>query len=147
MQDRITFEKATHKDWQIILELEKSELDNSIYKPITDIEELKKYFFKSVVYKVFQSGKLVGYCGYELRDEEAEVTALLVLEQYRKRGLGATMLSKLLTDLTSVKRIKVITSPKNSVALRLYLKHGFIIEKWLDNYWQGEPRLVLYKTN
>lgn len=147
MQDRITFEKATHKDWSIILALEKSELDNSIYKPITDIEELKKYFSKSVVYKVFQGGKLVGYCGYELNEEGAELTALLVLRQYRKHKVGEAMLTKLLNDLQSVKRVKVITSPKNSVALRLYLKYGFIIEKWLDNYWRREPRLVLYKTS
>lgn len=147
MQDRITFEKATHKDWPIILELEKSELDNQIYKPITQIEELKKYFSKSVIYKVFVERQLAGYCAYELNNEVAEVTALLVLKQFRNKGLGELMLRKLLQDLKSIHKIKVITSPENTTALRLYLKYGFIIAEWIDNYWQGEPRLVLHKIS
>ena len=142
----VRFVKASETDWPVILDLEKSEIKNKIYKPIVDTKELKKYFSKSVIYKVAINNVLVGYCAYELKTNTAEITALLVLKQFRNKGLGEKILKKILEDLREINELKVITSPKNTIALRLYLKYGFIISKWIDNYWQGEPRLILIKS-
>lgn len=142
---KISFVKTTDKDWSILLELEKTEIENQIYRPITQMAELKKYFSKSFIYKVLVNEKLAGYCSYDLNKEEAEVTALLVLKSFRKKGLGELMLKKLLEDLKSIYKIKVTTSPNNTITLRLYLKYGFIIKEWVDNYWKGKPRLILYR--
>ncbi len=141
----IEFVKTTDNDWPMILDLEKSELENPIYRPITNIEELKKYFSKSIIYKAVMDKKLTGYCSYDLNEEGAEVTALLVLKQFRRKGLGELMLKKILNDLKSIKKIKIITSPENTIALRLYLKQGFKITEWKENYWKGKPRLILYR--
>ncbi len=144
---KVSFIKTGDEDWPILLELEKSEIENDIYRPITEMDELKKYFSKSVIYKVTVDEKLAGYCSYDLNKEGAEVTALLVLKPFRRKGLGGLMLKKILGELKTVKKIKIITSPENIVALRLYLKQGFVIKEWIDNYWKGKPRLILYKTN
>jgi ribosomal protein S18 acetylase RimI-like enzyme len=142
--EKINFVKTTAKDWPTILDFELSEIENQIYKPIIDINELKKYFSKSVIYKVLFSNRLVGYCAYELNDDEAEITALLVLKEFRNKGVGKIMMNKMLDDLKSIKKIKVITSPKNIFALRIYQKNGFVIKERIENYWKGEPRLILY---
>lgn len=143
--NEVSFVKTTDKDWPVILELEKGMLGNLIYRPITDMEELKQYFAKSTIYKVTFDGSLMGYCAYERSDDKAEITALLVLKQFQKKGVGESMLKKIVDELGNIKSVKVITSPENTVALRLYLKYGFIIKEWKENYWQGQPRLVLYK--
>ncbi|PJE62935.1 hypothetical protein COU88_02255 [Candidatus Roizmanbacteria bacterium CG10_big_fil_rev_8_21_14_0_10_39_6] len=142
----VTFLKTTETDWPIILELEKGMVGNLIYRPIIDIEELKSYFSKSTIYKVISGKSLIGYCAYELTDNTAEITALLVLNQFQKKGVGECMLKKIMEELDAIQNIKVITSPENVVALRLYLKYGFIVKEWKENYWQGQPRLVLYKV-
>lgn len=145
--NELSFVKTTDKDWPIILELEKGMLGNLIYRPITEMEELKQYFSKSTIYKVTSNKNLVGYCAYERIIDKAEVTALLVLGQFQKKGIGELMLKKMVNELGDIQNIKVITSPENTVALRLYLKYGFVIKEWKENYRQGQPRLVLYKIN
>lgn len=142
----VSFLKTTETDWPIILELEKGMVGNLIYRPITDMEELKSYFSKSTIYKVTSGKLLVGYCAYELATNTAEITALLVLSEFQKKGVGECMLKKMMEELDAIQNIKVITSPENAVALRLYLKYGFIVKEWKENYWQGQPRLVLYKV-
>lgn len=141
----ISFSKT--KDWFLLLELEKTMLGNQIYRPIIDINKLKKYFSKSIIFKVNINGSLAGYCAYELNQKIAEITGLLVIDKFRRKGLGELMLKKIIKDLKNIKIIKVITSPENTVTLRLYLKHGFVIKEWINNYWQGKPRLVLYRIN
>ena len=144
---KINFVKATDNDWPILLELEKSEIGNTIYAPETDMNKFKKVFSKSVVYKVTVDGKLAGFCAYELKKDEAEITGLLVLKEFRRKGVGELMIKKLVNDLKTADKIKITTSPENIVALRLYLKYGFVIKGWKDNYWQGQPRLILYRIN
>ncbi len=141
----VIFIKASDSDWPILLEMEKSEIGNTIYAPETNMNEFKKFFANSVLYKVFVQKKLAGYCGYERRKNEDEIMGLLVLKPFRNMGVGDLMLNKMLNDLKSIHKIKLSTSPKNTVAIQLYLKNGFVITEKKDNYWQGQPRLILYK--
>jgi len=129
---------------EILLEIEKLEIGNTIYNPITDMNEFQKFFEKSVLYKVFVEQKLAGYCAYEIRDNEAEIMGLLVIKKFRNRGLGNIMLQKLLYDLKSIPTIKISTSPENILAISFYQKHGFTIKEQKNNYWHGQPRIILY---
>lgn len=142
---KLFFKKTTSVDWPILLELEKSEIGNNIYNPFTNLSDVIKYFSKSIVYKVFIADKLVGYCAYELKVLEAEITALLVLKPYRKRGIGEFMLKKMLVDLNKIKKIRVSTSPENIIPLNLYLRYGFVIKERKENYWQNQARIILYR--
>jgi|GEM_PF-1077903 len=143
----ISFVFTTDEDWPILLDLEKTMLDNQIYRPIVDMNELKKYFSKNIILKVKIDKKIIGYCAYKPTQKTAEITALLVIKEFRRRGVGELMLKKILSDLKNAKIIKVITSPENTIALEIYRKHGFAIKERLNNYWYGQPRIVLCKIN
>ena len=119
---KINFVKATDNDWPILLELEKSEIGNTIYAPETDMNKFKKVFSKSVVYKVTVDGKLAGFCAYELKKDEAEITGLLVLKEFRRKGVGELMIKKLVNDLKTADKIKITTSPENIVAFKNLFK-------------------------
>lgn len=143
----ITFRKAAHDDWTILLKLEKSEIGNIIYAPETDMAEFKKFFSHSVLYLIFVDTKLAGYCGYEQRPEESEIMGLLILKPFRNKGIGEESLKKCLNDLRAAGKIKISTNPKNSIALLLYQKYGFKITELKDNYWHGQSRVILYRKN
>ncbi len=142
----ISFSDVSEKDWPLLFKLERTTINDHIYQPITNFDDFRKYFLRSTVFKVNLAQKTVGYCAYQKKEVEAEITGLLVVSKFRKKGIGELMLIKMLKDLGKIKRIKLITNPKNAIALRLYLKYGFIISDLKKNYWQRQPRLILYKV-
>lgn len=147
MKNKITFHKLENKDWSLIVDFEKSMTGNRIYSPEINLDELKKYFAKSFIYVVRLDDQPIGYCAYEIGKDEAEITALLVVPSFQKKGIGETMMKKMLSDLKSAKKIKVSTSPENVAPLILYLKNNFVIKGWNENGWHGQPRVILYRIN
>ena len=142
--------KAGEEDWPVIFKLEQTTIGDNIYQPVTDFDEFKEYFIGALMFLVVFKGKEIGYFGYKVDKNKAEVLGLLVIEDFRKKGIGEMMLKKMLDDLKIIKTVKtinLITNPKNSTALCLYLKNGFVIEGWKDNYWQGQARVFLNKVN
>ena len=56
-------------------------------------------------------------------------------------------MDKLLKEIGN-KKIVLTVHPQNNAALRIYLKLGFVIISWKDNYFgDGEPRLYLEKES
>ena len=77
----------------------------------------------------------------------AHVNDLTIKPEYQNQGLGSKGMEFLLDRLKNIPKIELVTHPKNNPAIRLYLKFGFEIEGWKDNFYgDGEPRLILAKV-
>ncbi len=137
----------TDNDWKTLVDLEKIAGKSYYYHAITDIDELKKYFYNSKIYFASDKGKIVGYVAYEIISQsEAQITGLIVVPEKQGKGIGKQLIVKILQDLNSINKISVITHPENSAALCVYLKLGFKIKGWKENYYgKGQSRIKLEK--
>jgi ribosomal protein S18 acetylase RimI-like enzyme len=68
-------------------------------------------------------GRLVGAIGYEKIDDRCQITALIVLPQWHRRGIATALLIDLLVEVTSA---TVSTAAANYPAIALYNKFGFV---------------------
>jgi len=83
---------------------------------------------------------------YEHQDDGVEEKQIIVLPKYQGKGFGKVIVKKLLA-LAKGNNIYLHTHPKNIVAIILYLKNGFEITSWKENYYgDGEPRLI-FRSN
>lgn len=143
---KLVFRKATEKDWRTVLLLEKS-VSGEYYHSVTKEDEVKKYIKKSNVFLIQKGTKTVGTISYDLKDNgHADVDGLTVYPTYQRQGIATNAMEFLMNKLKKVKRVTLVVHPRNTPAIRLYLKFGFHIEDWKDNYFgDGKPRLTLVK--
>lgn len=95
------------------------------------------------VYMCEADGAPVGILAYAQVRGEVEVKQILVLPEYQNKGYGKNIVDKLI-ELTKGKKVWLVTHPKNTAAIILYLKRGFELAGWMDNYYgDGEPRIKL----
>jgi len=148
LKDLITYKQANDDDLDTLFNIEKSLSDNPIYGAFTDQKEFEKYFIGHKMFLVVYQDKPIGYFAYKVIDKDiSEISGFALLKGYQSKGIGTIMMNKILDDLKNIKRIKIFTSPENIPALILYLKNGFVIREWKENYFQGQPRVILYKSN
>lgn len=100
---------------------------------------------KNTVYIIKKGGVAVGNISYEKKGRNHVYLSSCVIDlRFQNRGIGSEALTFVLKKLKKIKRIDLVTHPRNTAAIILYLSFGFIIESWKDNYYgDGEPRLVL----
>jgi ribosomal protein S18 acetylase RimI-like enzyme len=147
---KLSFKKLTEDDWKITTSIEKAVSDGKIFKAFTEEDESRGYLRKSNVFLVMLGEKPIGTVSYELKDKDhAYIDSMTILPEYQGRGYASKALEWLLAKLKTMKKVDLVTHPYNSKAISIYLKHGFVIEGWKDNYFgDGEPRveLVLQKA-
>ena len=143
----LNFRKASQKDWELISLLEKSVASN-VYFPIINEKEVKDYIKKSIVYIVEKGDLPIGTISYEKKsDIYAYIDGLLIIPKYQDRGYGSKTLGWLMKKLGGYKKVGLVTHPKNSKTIVIYLKQGFVINGWKDDYFgDGEPRIVLSRV-
>lgn len=143
-----TYRKANKRDLETLLQIEKEMTKTPLYHTL-DKDEFEKYLLDSEVFLLYLNKQAVGYFSYKIGGDKdmAEIDGIAILEKFRHQGLGTFVLKLLLDKLKDFRTIKLVTHPHNSNSLRLYLKFGFIIKEWIDNYFGNEPRLVLHKTS
>ena len=72
---------------------------------------------------------------------------MTIVPQHRQKGIARIAFEKVLNDPKEKKEWRLVTHPKNTASLLIYLKAGFKIDKWIDNYFgDGQPRLLLIKN-
>lgn len=136
------------KDANILFEIDIESFDRPFDCPAKSIEQLKNYLKNSLIYLCYDDKKPVASFSYELRkNNEVELIQMMVLPGYQKEGVGKFITKKFL-KLTKGKKIYTVTHPQNTPAIILYLKFGFQIYGWKDNYYgDGQPRLQLKLDN
>jgi len=110
-------------------------------------EELLGFFKDSILYIVYSNDAPAAYFAIEKGGKgEAEIMTVAVIPDYQRQGIGKMIMKKLFNLLKDYKLIKIVTHPYNVGAIILYLKSGFKIYGWKDNYFgDGQPRLLLRK--
>ena len=109
-------------------------------------ELVQNHFAKYIVLEVDE--KIVGYCGVWLVIDEAHITNIALLPEYRGRKLGEALLRKLM-DYARENGAKTMTLEvrvSNNVAQSLYRKLGFQGGAIRKNYYTDshEDALVMW---
>ncbi|MFA5560327.1 MAG: ribosomal protein S18-alanine N-acetyltransferase [Acholeplasmataceae bacterium] len=102
-------------------------------------------FAKYYVYE--QNKKIVGYLGYRVIDDTAEMMNFIVDPKHQKQGIGKTLISDTIDELIKqgVKMITLEVRKSNKIAIKLYESVGFKRSHIRRNYYQTEDGLVYLK--
>lgn len=81
----------------------------------------------AVYFTAKDNGKVIGYCGFWQAADEADITNIAVLPQFRKQGVGGELLKSLIkkADEMGLVQINLEVRKSNEPAKRLYEKYGF----------------------
>lgn len=141
--------KVTEKDLQTYLNLEAQFGDLKTYSNITDPEEALEQIRKSVMYFIKIEGEKIGVVSYKNKgDGHFYIDGLIILPKFQGQGYGREVMENILVEIGPVKRIDLVTHPKNERAIKLYESLGFKIESQKENYFgDGEPRVVMAKIS
>jgi [ribosomal protein S18]-alanine N-acetyltransferase len=132
------------QDGQLLLELDNRCFNRIIDYPSASVKEELGFLSGSSTYICFDDDKAVGFFAYKDNSKgEVELKTMAVIPEYRGRGIGKEMMAYFLQS-NKGKDLFLVTHPQNSGAIVLYLKSGFAITGWNENYYgDGQPRLML----
>lgn len=138
--------RATDKDIQKLLEIEKTTAGLKIYSGYFNEKEIEEWIDNDIVYLIKNDGVIVGSISYEVKDKNhAYISGLVIKPEFQKQGLARQAMELLLEELKKFKKLSLAVHPDNH-AVRLYESLGFVVETRKENYFgDGEPRLVMIK--
>lgn len=141
----ITLARATAKDIDTFLELERSVDGTPIYSAMIDRNEALAEIEKSIVYLIYENGRAVGSTMYEMKaPDHTYISGLVVHPDAQGRDIGRAAMIKILEELKNVPIIDLVTHPDNMRAIKLYESLGFSLGERIENYYgDGEPRVVM----
>jgi ribosomal-protein-alanine N-acetyltransferase len=110
-------------------------------------QEIQNEFSIPLVFHL--DGKLAGYlCCWEVVDE-AQLLNIAVHPQFRRQGVGETMMRRLesLCVKSGIQKIILDVARRNVAARRLYCKQGYVVTGFRRRYYaeSGDDALVMEK--
>jgi ribosomal-protein-alanine N-acetyltransferase len=142
----IILRKATLDDLEGIYNVEKQSFTMPWTREAFYNEFVHNHFATYLV--LVDEEKIIGYCGVWIIIDEAHVTNLAVLPEYRGRKLGEALLMHVMeyAQLSKAKTLSLEVRVSNTIARSLYKKLGFQeggIRKgyYTDNY---EDAIVMW---
>ena len=119
----------------------------------SDIAEnfLKKYFpsyHKGDVYEKivgFFDKDIVGIISYSKMYERAEINYIVVVPEFRGKGIASSLMEFMLNDLNDVLSITLEVNENNKAAVNLYSKYGFKIVGTRTRYYKNENAYLMQK--
>ncbi|MGD0328774.1 MAG: N-acetyltransferase [Minisyncoccia bacterium] len=141
----VILERATAKDVDTFINIERSVDGSSIYSAMTNRDETLAEIEKNFVYLIRESGHIVGSVMYEMKTpDHAHISGLAIYPDFQNCGIGKAAMVKILEELKNVPIIDLVTHPNNQYAIKLYKSLGFTLGKRVENYFgDGEPRVVI----
>lgn len=140
--------KMTLEDLDAATEIEKANFSNPWTKEGFE-SELKA---DNTLYLICESeGKPVGLCGYIRSFEEADVTNVSVLREYRGQGIATALMKELLrlgTD-DGISDFSLEVRVGNADAIHVYEKLGFVSEGIRPNFYDNpkEDAMIMWRRN
>ena len=104
----------------------------------------------AVYFTAKDSGKCVGYAGFWNVSGEGDVTNVAVLPEYRRRGVGSSLVAEMIKTAEKLK-LEMLTlevRKSNTAAQKLYEKFGFEILGERKRYYSdnGEDAYIMTRT-
>ena len=141
-----TFEKLSREHLDYVLEIEKL----SFKTPWTRHAFLHEIGFHGSIFEVVKiDGRLAGYGGFWLIIDEVHISNVAIHPEFRRKGLGRTLLIHLLEQAVERGATKATLEVRrsNEAALNLYGSFGFeVIGVW-KNYYSDENEDALIMWN
>ena len=139
----IHLRQAEIKDILELISLEKSVSGSKLYSPMLTEEEWSEALNKNKTYFIEKGDDIVGEVSFEMKDlSHAYIDGLVVKPAFQGHGIARKAMEIILDELKDVKKIDLVTHPKNVKAIRLYESLGFKIEATIEDYFgDGEPRV------
>lgn len=139
--------KATAKDVQELLDIEKTAKGLKTYSGYFQKHEIEKWISEEVVYLIKEKGDLVGSIAYEIKNKnEAHISGLVIRPEFQKKGLAKEAMLELLQELAGYQKIDLVTHPDNVGAVKLYESLGFVEVDRQENFFgDGQPRIIMVK--
>ncbi len=142
---RLRIEPATWRDFGAVQRLEKVCFPQDAW-PFWDV--FGALTLPNVIrLKALHGAQVVGFVAADERPREhlAWIATIGVLPEYRRRGIGAALLSACERRLT-VPRVRLCVRLSNTDAQRLYRNFGYqTVGQWRAYYRGGETALVMEK--
>ncbi|MBQ4510003.1 MAG: ribosomal protein S18-alanine N-acetyltransferase [Clostridia bacterium] len=133
----ITVSKMTEGDAISLAEIDKIVFGGSFTKDdfINYLDSSIYYFYVAKI-----DEKAVGYIGYMLIADEADIINIGILPEYRGKSIGNMLMSVMIQELkkNSATCVHLEVRKSNSVAISLYKKYGFIDTGVSKNHYK-EP--------
>lgn len=141
---QLTFKQADPaQNTELLYEMDIATFTRDYDYPSVSEAATLEYLKDSQVYLAYVKDAPVGTFSFREVDGEVEVRQLLVLPRFQRHGYGRALLDKVLS-LNAGKSLWLVTHPRNQGALLLYIKNGFIIYAYKENYYgDGQPRVLL----
>lgn len=134
-------------DAALLLDIDNKVFTRSFDIPSKDIDEQKTYLKDASVYLVANEDSPVGFYAYTTQDDYIQIKTMALLPTYQGKGIGKQMMDHLLKNINKI-LVKLVTHPQNTQAMIFYLKSGFTITDWIDDYFgDGEPRIKMELDN
>jgi ribosomal-protein-alanine N-acetyltransferase len=146
MVDSFVFRSMTEEDIDQILEIEHA----SFTLPWSrDAFYNEMHHNKFAVYIVIEvEGKIIGYCGAWIVIDEAHITNVAILPEYRGRKLGEALMEKMISVARSMgaRSMTLEVRVTNNIAQSLYQKLGFQKGGIRKNYYSDnqEDALIMW---
>jgi ribosomal-protein-alanine N-acetyltransferase len=126
--------RATESDLPKIVLIENSSFDQPY--PFDMLKKLLQQYGDSFLVAE-ESGKLVGYCSASMKGGSAHLISIGVLREYRRRGVGTSLLKHLIRFLRKggVDELWLEVKSENKEAVSLYEKFGFERLNIVEDYY------------
>lgn len=137
--------KAEVKDIFYIVKLEKKVFNQSLGEKFILQELIENPFSHYFVYE--KGSEVIGYIGFRVYDNQAEMMNFAVLPDHQNEGLGTELLThttNYLIDL-KVKMIALEVRKSNKKAQHIYEKLGFNVSHIRKKYYENEDGYVCIK--
>lgn len=92
--------------------------------------------------------KVVGYLEYSLIYDRIELDNIMVIDEYRRKGIGTKLMSYLVNKAIDLKVVNITLEVRvsNEIARNLYKKFGFR-EVSIRKYYYGDEDGILMEKN
>jgi len=140
----ITIEKLTESDLDEVVKIEK----DTFAKPWSKTDFINELQFSfSRFYIVKYKNKIIGYGGYRVFEDTAEIVNIAISKDFRRKSIGKKLLEFLINEIKDekIKKIYLEVKEDNIPAINLYTNFRFKIIYRRRNYYGNKDAFVMEK--
>ena len=145
---KLLYKKINPHDYgKLLYEMDINAFNRNFDYPSPSIAMTLDYLKNCNVYLVYSNETVIGLFAFKDVDKKVEVKQIIVLSDYQHKGYGKEIIKEIFR-INKNKSIWLVTHPKNTSAIILYLKNGFEITGWKNNYYgDNQPRIIFHFKN
>lgn len=117
-------------------------LINTNFAKLYNLEDILKDKYDKV-YGYYEDTKLVGFIHIKVLYETIEIINIVVMPNYRRRGIASMLIEYIISNINDVKEILLEVNENNKSAISVYNKNGFKVISERKRYYNYDTALVM----